>query len=163
MKASLIISVYKNIPFLKSVLDSLKFQTVKDFEIIISEDGNDIKMKNFIENYPFEQPYQHVWQEDLGWRKNRSLNNAIKAANANWLIFIDGDCILHERFIEMHLLNAKEDVILAGKRVKLDEISSLFLLENSSHLLQMQHILKRKLIFGKGKIAFLEEYRSCER
>ncbi|MDD4728714.1 MAG: glycosyltransferase [Dysgonamonadaceae bacterium] len=157
MKASLIISVYKNVPFLKAVLDSLKFQTVKDFEIIISEDGNDIKMKSFIENYPFEQPYQHIWQEDLGWRKNKCLNNAIKAAKADWLIFIDGDCILHERFIEMHLLYAKEDVILAGKRVKLDEPSSLFLLENSSHLLRMQQKLKRKLIFGKGETAFLEE------
>lgn len=41
MKASLIISVYKNVTFLKAVLGLLKYQTEKVFEIIISEDGND--------------------------------------------------------------------------------------------------------------------------
>ena len=41
MKASLIISVYKNTIFLKGVLDSLRYQSEKDFEIIISEDGED--------------------------------------------------------------------------------------------------------------------------
>ncbi len=90
MKASLIISVYKNIPFLKTVLDSLKFQTEKRFEIIIAEDGEDRSMREFIAQYPFEQPYQHICQEDRGWQKNRSLNNAIRAAQTAWLIFIDG-------------------------------------------------------------------------
>ena len=33
MKASLIISVYKNIPFLKTVLDSLKFRQRKDLKL----------------------------------------------------------------------------------------------------------------------------------
>ena len=157
MKASLIVSVYKNTNFLKAVLDSLKHQSEKEFEVIISEDGNDEGMKRFVSTYPFEQPYQHIIQEDIGWRKNRSLNNAIKAANTDWLIFIDGDCVLHERFIEMHLHFAKENRILSGKRVKLDEANSLFLLENHSNSLRMQQVLKRKLLFGKGEIAFLEE------
>jgi len=157
MKASLIISVYKNVRFLKTVLDSLKYQTEKDFEIIIAEDGEDNSMHNFIVQYPFEQPYQHIRQEDTGWRKNKSLNNAVKAANTTWLIFIDGDCVLHQRFIEMHLRFAKEDVILAGKRVKLDAATSDFLLESNTNLLRLQSILKRKLFFGKGNIAFVEE------
>ena len=157
MKASLIISVYKNTHFLKVVLDSLKYQSEKDFEIIISEDGNDADMKDFIAHYPFEQSYQHISQEDLGWRKNRCLNNSVRAAKADWLIFIDGDCVLHERFIEMHLHFARENAVLAGKRVKLDEASSKLLLENSANIQHMQKILKRKLLFGKGEIAFPEE------
>lgn len=157
MKASLIISVYKNIPFLKAVLDSLKHQSEKDFEIIISEDGSDTNMKDFVENYPFEQPYQHLWQQDLGWRKNRSLNNAIKTAKTDWLIFIDGDCILHERFIEMHLSLAKEKDVLAGKRVKLDEKSTDLILANNLDVSSIQQRLKRSLFFGKGKIEYLED------
>ena len=157
MKASLIVSVYKNTTFLKSVLDSLKNQSEKDFEVIISEDGEDAKMKDFINNYPFEQAYQHICQEDLGWRKNRSLNNAIKAAKSDWLIFIDGDCILHHRFIEMHLRFAKQDVVLAGKRVKLDKETSNLILEKHLIISGIQQHLKRKLFFKKGKIEFLEE------
>ncbi|MBP6437095.1 MAG: glycosyltransferase family 2 protein [Paludibacteraceae bacterium] len=119
-KASLIVAVYKNTEFLKAVLDSTKYQTESDFEIIITEDGDSLEMKSFIENYSFNHPYQHLTQPDEGWRKNKALNAAVKAANANWLIFIDGDCILHPRFVEMHLANAGEGKILSGKRVKLD-------------------------------------------
>ena len=50
MKASLIISVYKNVQFLKAVLDSLQYQTEKDVEIIIAEDGESVEMKAFIEH-----------------------------------------------------------------------------------------------------------------
>ncbi|MBN2765942.1 MAG: glycosyltransferase family 2 protein [Paludibacteraceae bacterium] len=119
-KASLIVTVYKNTEFLKSVLNSTKYQTESDFEIIVTEDGDSTEMKSFIENYSFNHPYQHLTQPDEGWQKNKALNAAVKAANADWLIFIDGDCVLHPRFVEMHLANAGEDKILSGKRVKLD-------------------------------------------
>lgn len=39
-KASLIISIYDNVSFLKVVLDSLMYQTEKNYEIIISEDAD---------------------------------------------------------------------------------------------------------------------------
>ena len=103
MKASLIISVYKNVVYLKAVLDSLQYQTEKDFEIIIAEDGESEEMKAFIAQYLLNFPYKHITQKDEGWRKNQCLNKAIGASEGNWLIFIDGDCVLHHRFIEMHL------------------------------------------------------------
>jgi GT2 family glycosyltransferase len=157
MKASLIIAIYNNVWFLKAVLDSLKYQTEKDFEIIITEDGENASVKEFIDHYPFEQPWQHLTQTDDGWQKNKALNMAIKAANADWLIFIDGDCVLHHRFIEMHLRYAKEKYILAGKRVKLDKTSSILILENSNYIVRLQKRLLKKIIFGKGSIRYIEE------
>ena len=157
MKASLIISVYKNVQFLKAVLDSLQYQTEKDVEIIIAEDGESVEMKAFIEQYPFDLPYKHITQQDEGWRKNQSLNNAIRASEADWLIFIDGDCVLHHRFIEMHLRHAAEGEILAGKRVKLDEKCTDYILRNSENIRLTEQKLLWKLIFGKGKIKFPEE------
>jgi len=157
MKASLIISIYDNIRFLKVILDSLRFQTEKDFEIIIAEDGNNSTVLEFISHYPFEQPYQHLTQKDEGWRKNKAMNMAIRAAKAEWLIFIDGDCVLHDRFIEMHIRYAHEDYILAGKRVKLDEGSSEFLMENITNLKLLEKQLVHKLFYGKGKIRNIEE------
>ena len=121
MKASIIISVYKNTQALHLILESLRVQTNKDFEIIISEDGEDEGMLNFVSNYNWFCPYQHLTQQDIGWRKNRALNRAVVAAKNEWLIFIDGDCIVHPRFVEMHLYYATKDPnkILLGKRVKL--------------------------------------------
>ncbi len=121
MKASVIISVYKNVEALRLVLDSLKCQTEKDFEVIVSEDGESDVMQKFVDGYNWFCPYQHLTQEDLGWRKNRALNNAILKARAEWLIFLDGDCIVHHRFVEMHLFYAQSSGVLVGKRVKLSE------------------------------------------
>lgn len=157
-KATVIISVYDNVRFLKLVLDSLKLQTEKDFEIIISEDGSSEVMKKFVGNYSFLNDFQHLTQEDDGWQKNKALNNSIRNAKSDWLIFIDGDCVVHPRFVEMHLRYAEENTILAGKRVKLDEKTSEYLENNFSEAIhKLQKNLLRKLLFGKGKIVFIEE------
>ena len=157
MKASLIIAIYNNIPFLKAVLDSISYQTEKDIEIIIAEDGENAEVKEFINHYPFKQQWQHLTQKDEGWGKNKAMNRAVKASKADWLIFIDGDCVLHHRFIEMHLRYADEKSVLAGKRVKLDKTGSDFVLENSLNIQKLQKQLVKKLLFGKGSIRYIEE------
>ena len=124
METSLIISVYKNTRDLKVVLDALAFQSVLPSEVIISEDGNSAEMRTFISGYRTNLNLVHLTQEDLGWRKNLALNNAVKEAKNPYLIFIDGDCVLHHKFIENHISFAETDKILAGKRVKLGPLAS---------------------------------------
>lgn len=131
MKASLIISIYKNVQALERILQSLREQSVQDFELILSEDGNDESVAQFVRGYDFIWPMQHLTQEDQGWRKNRALNRAIVAAKTDWLIFIDGDCVLHPKFIEMHVRYKQANVILAGKRVKLNSYLSKQTLQGS--------------------------------
>ncbi len=143
---------------MKVVLDSLAFQSEQNFEVIISEDGEDEGMRQFIASYPFKQDYQHLTQSDKGWRKTKALNNAVRNARADWLIFIDGDCVLHPRFVEMHLRLAAENTVLSGRRVKLDEALSAYLIENSPQSIQkISRKLFKKLLFGKGKSKYLEE------
>ncbi len=149
-KATLIISIYKNIAFLKTVLDSLTCQTETDFEIIISEDGNAPEVKKFIENYPFRNAWQHLTQEDIGWRKNRALNRAILSARAEQLVFIDGDCVLHPRFMEMHTKHFRKERILAGLRVLLNKEQSQLIASSSQHVLKMQPAIWKALICPKG-------------
>ncbi|SEK36138.1 glycosyltransferase [Parapedobacter koreensis] len=120
MNVSLIISVYKNTLFLKTILDALHFQTVLPDEVIISEDGDSVEMRDFLANYESRKlNLIHLTQQDEGWKKNRALNRAILAASHEYLIFIDGDCVLHKRFIQNHLKLASPNHILAGKRIKL--------------------------------------------
>lgn len=120
MKATIIISVYKNVEALRAIMHSLEQQTEQDFEVIISEDGSDEAMAQFVAQYPSRWALQHITQEDLGWRKNRVLNLSIVAAHTDWLIFIDGDCVLHPRFVEMHVRYSGRGIVLAGKRIKLN-------------------------------------------
>ena len=132
MKASVIISIYKNVKALETILRSLQQQTEQDFELILSEDGEDADMAEFIRQYPFPWSTQHLTQTDEGWRKNRALNRAIQAAKCDWLIFIDGDCVLHPRFVEMHVRYRQEGALLAGKRVKLNPLLSKRLMNGNS-------------------------------
>lgn len=149
-KASLIISIYNNIPFLKAVLDSLAYQTEKNFEIIISEDAEHPEVAEFIRSYKFQNDWQHLTQPDEGWRKEKALNNAIRKAKSDWLIFIDGDCVLHPRFVEAHVQMSAENRILAGNRVKLNKELSQNLIDNPSDVLFMTSRLTKHLFCTKG-------------
>jgi cellulose synthase/poly-beta-1,6-N-acetylglucosamine synthase-like glycosyltransferase len=158
IKASLIISVYKNTKFLEAVLRSLEDQTWKHFEVIISEDGDSREMKEFIASKEFPFPLQHLTQEDLGWRKNQALNRAIQAAKADWLVFIDGDCMLHPRFMEFHWKFSDEKSIVAGKRIKLDPQTSESLMSGELALENINsEIRKRGAFIKRNGGGFVEE------
>ncbi|MDN5055433.1 glycosyltransferase [Aliarcobacter butzleri] len=123
-KCSIIISVYKDTDSLDLILESLCNQTIIPDEIIISEDGNSIEMSDYVkvakEKYK-KLDINHLFQEDIGWRKNIALNRAIVASKYEYLIFIDGDCVPFDDFIENHLGQATKRIVLAGKRVELGE------------------------------------------
>ncbi|WP_460539751.1 glycosyltransferase [Echinicola sediminis] len=136
---------------MKAVLDSLAYQTDNRFEVIISEDGDSRQMKEFVGNYPFRHSFQHLSRKDKGWQKNAALNDAVRAAKADWLVFIDGDCVLHPRFMEFHISRALPSTILAGKRIKLDPESTELLLKGeilpkdfNAYLLKNFSEIKRK-------------------
>ncbi|MCT7618173.1 glycosyltransferase [Aliarcobacter butzleri] len=124
MNCSIIISVYKDTDSLDLILESLCNQTIIPDEIIISEDGNSIEMSDYVkvakEKYK-KLDINHLFQEDIGWRKNIALNRAIVASKYEYLIFIDGDCVPFDDFIENHLGQATKRIVLAGKRVELGE------------------------------------------
>lgn len=68
MKASLIVAVYKDIEALSLILDALKTQTYKNFEVIVAEDGNSQEMKDFLSKIE-DLELKHTTQEDIGIRK----------------------------------------------------------------------------------------------
>ncbi|MDD5716659.1 MAG: glycosyltransferase [Sulfuricurvum sp.] len=119
-KSTIIISVYKDTEALGFILESLEHQTVLPDEIIVSEDGDSAEMRDFIATHQNRFPnLVHLTQPDEGWRKNRALNNAIRSAHNDYLIFIDGDCVPYTTFIEAHLENGRRGVVLCGKRFEL--------------------------------------------
>jgi glycosyltransferase involved in cell wall biosynthesis len=120
-KASLIVSFYRKVEFLKPVIDSLMLQTEKNFEVIISDDGSPEEAVQEVKAILSKSKlnYQYVWHEDKGWRKNIILNKSVVHSKSDLLIFIDGDCILHKRFVEEHLKMASPGVVRAGRRVNL--------------------------------------------
>ncbi len=121
MKVSLIVAVYKDTEALELIFDSLKEQSYKNFEVIVAEDGQSYIMKNLIEKSKKKYDFDilHTTQEDMGVRKSKSQNNAIRVSTGDYLIFIDGDCILYKDFIKNHLILSNKNEIVTGRRVNL--------------------------------------------
>jgi glycosyltransferase involved in cell wall biosynthesis len=115
---SVIVSFYNRIDYLRLILAALEHQTFRTFEIVIADDGSTEEVveeiKAVAENFPI--PIRHVWHEDAGFRKTTILNKAVVESVGEYLIFMDGDCIPHHRFVEEHYSNRRTNVILAGRR-----------------------------------------------
>ncbi|MBN1307291.1 MAG: glycosyltransferase [Chitinispirillaceae bacterium] len=146
--AALIIAVYDRPDFLEKVFCSLKNQTATDFEIIIADDGSGPSIAELVERYQgtFRRPVKHVRHDDDGFRKTIIVNRAVVAAEAPYCIFIDGDCLLHHRFIEFHLKRKRRGSVLSGRRVMMNaEVSVKVSLEDVA----ARRIEKRGYWWGK--------------
>lgn len=120
MRVSVIIAVYKDIEALSLIIEVLKQQTYKDFEVVIAEDGDNAAMRDYVATIK-GLDIKHTTQEDSGVRKARSQNNGIMASSGEYLIFIDGDCIPYTTFIEAHVALAAQRTVLSGRRVNLSD------------------------------------------
>ena len=114
-------STYNAEAWLEKVIWGFSVQTEKDFEIIIADDGSGPKTKELLDRLRQEinMPLVHVWQEDNGFQKSQILNKAIMAANSDYLIFTDGDCIPREDFVATHIKFREQGYFLSGGYFKL--------------------------------------------
>ena len=121
MKLSIIISTYNSEEWLHKVLLGYTIQSENDFEIVIADDGSTAKTKVVIDSFKgkLTHPIQHIWHEDLGFRKCRILNSAILASNSDYLLFTDGDCIPRKDFVAQHLNQKELGFFLSGGYFKL--------------------------------------------
>ncbi len=124
MQASVIIPLYKDLKGLELILLALNRQTAAgSFEVIVAEDDNAPETIAFLQSLmpTLRYPVIHISHQDRGFRKCEALNNAVKKTTADYLIFIDGDCIPHKNFVEQYLKEREDNKILYGRRVNLGE------------------------------------------
>jgi glycosyltransferase involved in cell wall biosynthesis len=104
-KLSLIISVYKDVLALDLILRSVQRQSyIGELEVIIAEDCEGKEIQAHINEWRRKYPFSiiHIHQADIGFRKCKILNEAIRKASSDYLLFIDGDCILHNSVLKSH-------------------------------------------------------------
>ena len=120
MDVTLIITTFNRSDALELVLMSVLSQTILPYEIIIADDGSsddtDMVIKNFQLKY---KNIIHSWHEDKGFRAAKARNKAISLSTTDYIIIIDGDMILHNRFIEDHRNLSERGFFIQGSRVLL--------------------------------------------
>lgn len=113
---SVIISTYNSKDWLEKVLLGYNVQTIKNFEVVIADDGSRDDTKDFIELFKAKAAYpiNHVWHEDNGFQKSQILNKSITACKAEYIIMSDGDCIPRKDFVEIHYKQKEKGRFLSG-------------------------------------------------
>ena len=116
LKISIIVSTYNSEQWLEKALWGFNYQTFKQFEVVIADDGSGPKTKKFLDSMSKDVFYDivHVWQEDEGFQKSRILNKAVVACNAEYILMTDGDCIPREDFVETHFSNREKGCFISG-------------------------------------------------
>jgi len=173
MTSTLIISTYNWPEALGLVLKSVLKQKVFPSEVIIADDGSKNDTKKLIEEMrsDFPVPLIHVWHEDDGFQKAMILNKAIAKSIGEYIIQVDGDCIIHANFIKDHLSQSERNTYLYGSRVNIQEnhLPILFSKQQIKFTPFSKGIKKRTralhCVFFSGRYkassVFSKKYRGC--
>ncbi|NTW57730.1 MAG: glycosyltransferase [Nitrospirae bacterium] len=152
MRISVIVPTYNRPRALRLSLLSLAQQSMLPSEVLIADDGSGDETKALIKELQVKLehkfPIRHVWQEDIGFRKPRILNETVRQATGEYLIFIDGDCMAHRDFVRSHGIMSSPDAILSGKRVDIGRKLTERLLLEGRPIVSLRSILVWDAIFG---------------
>ena len=133
-KVSVIVTTYNWPHALQSVLLALSEQkTAHSFEVIIADDGSNEETAKLIRGFKKRThiPILHIWQPDDGFRVAAIRNKAILAAEGDYILFLDGDCVPRENFIERHLELSEAQTFVVGNRVLLNREFTLAVLSEA--------------------------------
>jgi glycosyltransferase involved in cell wall biosynthesis len=116
---AVIVSTYNSPEYLRRVLEGYRVQRRYPDELIVADDGSTEETGRLVKEFAGAAPFtvRHVWHEDHGFRLAEIRNRAIAAATADYLIFSDGDCIPHPRFVEDHGRALRKGWFVTGKRM----------------------------------------------
>ena len=121
MKVTLIVTTYNWPEALILTLKSILQQTKTPDEVIVADDGSGLETRDVVNAFAAKAPFPiiHSWQKDDGFRLAMSRNKAIALAKGDYIVVVDGDLILHPKFLHDHLANARRGLFLQGGRVLL--------------------------------------------
>lgn len=100
MKASIIIPTYNRAKILKECLEALGKQSVKDFEVIVVDDGGSDNTKEIVDSARgLKTRYFRQKHSQQGVARNKGIKKAI----GEYIFFIGDDILPEKNWIEEHL------------------------------------------------------------
>ena len=96
---SIIIPVYNRPQEIKELLDSLVLQTLKDFEVILVEDGSLFTCEDAIEVFSDALNIHYYSISNVG--QGFARNFGMQRANGDYFILFDSDCIIPPKYLEV--------------------------------------------------------------
>jgi glycosyltransferase involved in cell wall biosynthesis len=118
---SVIVTTYNREDALDAVLRSLAAQKDRNFEVLVADDGSSPATAALIAQWKprIGLPLFHVWHEDRGFRAAEIRNRAILKSSGEYVVFLDGDCLVRRNFVASHRRLAEPGWLVTGNRALL--------------------------------------------
>ncbi len=98
MRFSVVVPVFNRPDEVNELLESLTKQTLKDFEVIIVEDGSSIPCKDVCSKYDDRLHIIYIYKENSG--PGQSRNCGAERASGDFLLILDSDVVLPTGYIQ---------------------------------------------------------------
>lgn len=97
MRYSIIIPVYNRPDEVDELLNSLTQQTVRDFEVIVVEDGSSVTCEHVVKQYEQQLNIRYFNKPNSGPGQTR--NYGAERSSGEYLLILDSDCILPSGYL----------------------------------------------------------------
>ena len=104
---SIIIPVYDRPKEMEEILSSLLHQTVKDFEVIVVEDGSSLRCEQIIDGFRDQLKIEYFFKPNSGPGPTRNFGYA--QAKGNYFVVFDSDCIIPPTYFQEALKSLREN------------------------------------------------------
>lgn len=123
MKTAFVVLTYNRSDALLAVLRALAPQCGAAHTVVVADDGSRAgHVQALRAGLPrFACPVRHVWHPDVGFTAARARNLGAAAAQSDYLVFLDGDCVPNPRFVRHHERLAEAGHFVNGSRVLLSD------------------------------------------
>jgi glycosyltransferase involved in cell wall biosynthesis len=129
-KVSVIIPTYNRADFIAEAIKSVLAQSLRDFEVIVIDDGSTDNTQDIVSTFPV----RYLWQENQG--PGAARNKGIDLAQGQYLVFLDSDDVLLSNALEVGvqvLDHHPEAAFSYGKACLINEKGRVFGLRKAQH------------------------------
>jgi glycosyltransferase involved in cell wall biosynthesis len=109
VKFSFIIPVYNRPDEVDELLESMQNQSKQGFEVVIVEDGSQIKCDHILEKYHQDLEISYFFKPNSG--PGQSRNYGYKRAKGNYCIFLDSDVVLPVDYFKTVTENLENEMV----------------------------------------------------
>lgn len=121
MKTAFVVLTYNQPAYTLPVLRALAPQVAPGDVVVIADDGSRPENVQALRaGLPaFACPVRHVWHPDVGFTAARARNLGAARSGADYVVFMDGDCVPNPHFVRQHARLAEPGCFVNGSRVLL--------------------------------------------
>lgn len=126
---TLLVSTYNWPAALELVLRSALAQRVLPTQVVVADDGSGedtaALVRALVPRFAGRGvPLVHAWHPDEGFRLSAVRNLALARATGDYVLMVDGDCVLHPEFVRTQRAFARAGSFVQGSRVLVSEARS---------------------------------------